>query len=34
VLIAWIGAANKLSALFHAHTEVNKAESLEQKKDA
>ena len=33
VLIAWITAANRLSALFHAHTEVSKAESIENKKD-
>jgi AAA family ATP:ADP antiporter len=33
VLIAWITAANRLSALFHAHTEINKAESIENKKD-
>lgn len=32
VLITWIGAANRLSALFHAHTEVNRAESIESKK--
>ena len=30
VLLAWISAANRLSGLFHAHTEMDKAEKHEQ----
>lgn len=32
VLFVWIGAATKLSALFHAQTELNKAEEMEKSK--
>lgn len=32
VLLAWINAANRLSSLFHAHTEMDKADQLEMSK--
>jgi AAA family ATP:ADP antiporter len=32
VLFTWIAAANRLSVLFHAQTEINKADNLESKK--
>ena len=32
VLITWFTAANRLSVLFHAQTELNKAEEEERKK--
>jgi ATP:ADP antiporter, AAA family len=33
VLIAWFAAANRLSVLFHAQTEMNKADSLEAEEE-
>mmetsp|Transcript_25180 Transcript_25180/g.38635 ORF Transcript_25180/g.38635 Transcript_25180/m.38635 type:complete len:157 (-) Transcript_25180:25-495(-) len=32
VLFGWLGAANKLSGLFHARTEMDKAEKMEETK--
>jgi AAA family ATP:ADP antiporter len=32
VLFGWIGAASKLSTLFHAQTEINKANEIEKSK--